>query len=101
MIHCPKCGFANPDEARFCGSCGGAVAAPPAGPPMPVRPESPPVSSGLKTGIIIGSLIMPLLGIVMGAIYMLDASVQKKAAGKIWLIVGIGAFVLWTAALSG
>lgn len=25
MVTCPKCGVKNPDEARFCVSCGGAL----------------------------------------------------------------------------
>jgi hypothetical protein len=55
------------------------------------------VSQGLKVGIIIAAIIVPLVGIIMGLIYMLDsnASPEKKGVGRTWLFVGIGAIVLW------
>ena len=90
-MHCPKCGQENPDEAKFCGKCAtrlssssGSVGPGPSG----------EVSQGLNAGIIIGTVFMPLLGIIMGLIYMNDPSPAKKAAGKIWLYVGIGVFAL-------
>jgi len=72
--------------------------APPVTPPPP-RPTSssltpgpgPAVSSGLKIGICIATVFVPILGLVMGVIYMKDANPEKKAVGKLWLIVGIAA----------
>jgi hypothetical protein len=48
----------------------------------------------MKIGIIVGTVFIPLLGIVMGLIYMNDANPEKKAVGKLWLYVGIGMTVL-------
>ncbi len=99
-MFCPKCGKANPDDAEFCGKCGFRLQAtktvhePRAGP-------SAAVSDELKVGIAIGSAIIPILGIIMGAIYMADANPAKKAAGKLWLTVGIAAGVLWCLIVAG
>jgi hypothetical protein len=97
-MRCPNCGQDNPPEARFCGKC--ATRLPAADAQTPQKPPSPPapageVTQGLNIGIIIGSIIIPLLGIIMGLVYMNDASPAKKAAGKIWLYVGIGAVAFW------
>lgn len=50
-------------------------------------PQSP-VSDGMKIGIAILSFFIPIVGIIMGLIYMNDAHPAKKAAGKLWLTVG-------------
>lgn len=52
-------------------------------------PYQQPVSDGMKWGIAILSAFVPLVGIIMGIIYLNDANPSKKAAGKLWLIVGI------------
>jgi hypothetical protein len=49
----------------------------------------------MKVGIIIGTIVIPLLGMIMGLIYMNDPSPAKKAVGKTWLYVGIGALAFW------
>ena len=108
-MYCPKCGQQNPDEARFCGKCGATMAAPPppaapahghahTGAPAGASPQATGVvSQGMRTGMIIGSIVLPIVGIVVGIIFMLDANPEKKAAGKLWLIIGIVAFVVWAA----
>lgn len=92
-MQCPKCGFENSAEAKFCGKCG-----------EPVKlPEPPPyddgrraaVSKEMRLGIAIGSVVIPLLGIIMGAIYMNDPNPEKKKVGKFWLFVGLGAIAFW------
>jgi len=97
-MRCANCGQENPDEAKFCGKCATRLAAPepsfsrgPIGPP----PNAGDVSQGLKYGIIVGTLIIPLLGIIMGAVYMKDPSPAKQAAGKLWLYVGIGVVAVY------
>jgi hypothetical protein len=92
-MRCPKCGQENPAEAKFCGKC--ATRLPSADAPIPSAPFGPvatggDVTQGLKIGIIIGTVIIPLLGIIMGLVYMNDPNPTKKAAGKTWLYVGIG-----------
>jgi hypothetical protein len=48
----------------------------------------------LKIGIIVGSIFIPLLGIIMGAIFMNDPNLEKKKVGRLWLYVGIGVIAL-------
>ncbi|MEW6608217.1 MAG: zinc-ribbon domain-containing protein [bacterium] len=97
---CPKCGFENPDGAKFCGKCGTSMTIDYRTEPQtqigkpPFLPDGAPVSSGLKTGIIVGTLFIPLLGIIMGIIYMNDPNPAKKAVGRLWLWVGISVCVL-------
>lgn len=88
-MQCKKCGFDNPPEAQFCGQCGATMKA---AEPLPSGGEAVP--SGMKIGIAIGSAFVPLLGIIMGAIYMNDPNPEKKKAGQLWLLIGIGAIVL-------
>lgn len=69
-------------------------------PPLPRQTSSsftsapePAVSKELKIGICIATLFLPILGLIMGVIYMNDANPEKKSVGKLWLIVGIGAAI--------
>jgi zinc-ribbon domain len=93
-MRCANCGQENPAEAKFCGKCANRLVA--TDPPSPARSSGysstadEPVSDGLKIGVIVGSLFIPLLGIIMGLIYMKDRSPAKQAVGKTWLYVGIG-----------
>lgn len=90
-MQCPKCGFDNPSEAKFCGKCGEPLkASAPVPGPAPMPPSGEAVSQGLKVGIIVGTIFIPLLGIIMGAIYMNDPNPEKKKVGRLWLYVGIG-----------
>lgn len=101
-MFCPSCAHKNVDEAKFCAKCGAPLrvqAAPSPNPPVS-PPVSPPiaaitVSNGMKWGITAGTVLFPVLGIVMGIIYMRDANPDKKAAGKLWLGVGIGLMLLY------
>ena len=96
-MRCPTCGQENPAEAKFCGKCATRLA--PADLPTSPGPVAPAasggVSQGMKVGVIIGSIVIPLLGIILGLIFMNDPSPAKKAVGKTWLFVGIGAIVFW------
>jgi hypothetical protein len=58
------------------------------------QPQHEQVSDGLKIGVIIGTLFIPLLGIIMGIIFMQDTNPNKKAVGKTWLYVGLGMMAL-------
>lgn len=105
-MFCPSCSHKNVDEAKFCAKCGAPLRVPPAPPPAPPAQPAPPappvpppgtaaVSGGMKWGITVGSVLFPLLGIVMGIIYMRDANPDKKAVGKLWLGVGIVLMLLY------
>ena len=58
-----------------------------------------PVSSGLNIAVIAIAVILPFLGsllaILAGIVYLADANPAKKSAGKLWLGVGIVAFIVW------
>src|SRR5947207_3336589 len=107
-MFCPKCGADNLDEARFCGKCAAPMPVPsrpaPPGPPAQPAPpwgsgtgqaSQPAVSPGLKVGICIASVPMPIIGMVMGIMYMADANPEKKAAGKLWLLIACGVMLLY------
>jgi uncharacterized membrane protein YvbJ len=113
-MYCPSCGEDNPDDARFCGTCGAALPAP-APPTERERPahQSRFVSSetrsagsntatagtgvpmGLKIGIAAATVVIPLIGIVMGLMYLFSESADKKAAGRLWLGVAGVMFVIY------
>lgn len=105
-MFCPKCAEQNPDEAQFCGGCGAPLpvatprrtSQPEPSPPFHDRPAAlqshPPVSDGLRIGIIVATIFIPILGIIMGAVFMNDPNPNKKKIGKVWLMVGIGMAVV-------
>lgn len=102
MKTCPNCKHQNPDEAKFCGKCGKPLLV-----EQETRTYSKPdssfatgapretVSQGLNIAIILVTLVVPIVGIIMGIIYMNDSNPAKKSAGKTWLWVGVGAGVFW------
>jgi hypothetical protein len=113
-MFCPKCGEENPDDARFCGTCGAALPGSPvpsaaaSGPPIrssqaPSTPGDQTVPAGLKFGIAAATVFIPLIGIVMGILYVVGDSPAKKAAGRLWLGVAGVMFLIYCvlAALGG
>ncbi|MFZ7943950.1 MULTISPECIES: hypothetical protein [Bacillaceae] len=52
------------------------------------------MSGGLKALLYILSFLIPVVGIILGIIWMNDQDLEKKAIGKTCLIVGIVAIVL-------
>ena len=43
--------------------------------------------------VIIATVFIPLVGLIMGPVYMKNSNPAKKKVGKIWLGVGIIAFL--------
>ena len=110
-MFCPKCGSENPDDARFCGSCGESLSTAHDAPAStsgevskviePSRPQEE-VPAGLKYGILAASLIIPLIGVIMGIVYLVKGeSEDKKAAGRLWLYAGVGIAFFYLIAGSG
>ncbi|MDY7231184.1 hypothetical protein [Hyalangium rubrum] len=71
--------------------------------PIPVSSsyDKAAVDPAVKALVIIGTLFVPLLGIILGAIYLASGSPEKQAVGRLWLIVGtslIGLYLLCVAA---
>ncbi|WP_423799531.1 hypothetical protein [Neobacillus sp. SAB-20_R2A] len=52
------------------------------------------MSGGLKALLYILSFFIPIVGIILGIIWMNDQDVEKKAIGKTCLTVGIVSIVL-------
>jgi len=51
--------------------------------------NQPVVSGGLITVVAILTILIPLLGLILGVIFMVDENPEKKAAGKFWFTIGI------------
>lgn len=95
-MFCSKCGEKIPDDSTFCPFCRNPVTK--EEPSLSSSSQSVPlgreVSAGMHIGIIVGTLFIPLIGLIMGIIYLKSPSLAKKKAGKIWLWVAIGAFII-------
>ncbi|MEK7778999.1 MAG: hypothetical protein AAB293_02895 [Pseudomonadota bacterium] len=50
--------------------------------------DKPIVSTTLNIGVIIGTIIFPLVGLLMGFSYYRKDHPDAKKAGKIWMILG-------------
>lgn len=86
-MFCPKCGDRNSEEGGSCGRCGAPAAA--------GAPRAAAVSKKMKIGIGIATVVIPVVGIVMGFIYMRDENKEKREAGRIWLWAGVAMGVLY------
>ncbi|MCH6267621.1 hypothetical protein [Neobacillus citreus] len=52
------------------------------------------MSGGMKALLYILSFFIPIIGIILGIIWMNDQDMEKKAIGKTCLILGIVSIVL-------
>src|SRR5664279_2419243 len=82
---CPNCGFESGSIFSFCSSCGRSV-------PSGVAVTRDDVSDGSRAlrWVVFGStLLVPVVGIVMGARYVADPRLPQRALGRWWLASGI------------
>ena len=90
---CSNCGNAIDDQAAICVHCGAVTAR---GMYMGIgrRPVKPPVDPNepANGGFIVLSLLIPLVGIILGAI---ESSNGKKRAGKAYIISAVASIVFW------
>ncbi|MCR1899547.1 zinc ribbon domain-containing protein [Irregularibacter muris] len=105
MKYCKNCGAATEDKANFCSSCGVALHNKP--PVNEYRPPvheyhspmpsdySEPMSTGLKVLFYLLTIAMPLVGIIIGLIYLNDPMEEKKRFGKGLLIFTVVWGIIW------
>jgi hypothetical protein len=84
LMTCPNCGWESESVFAFCRGCGMAV---PSGVAVLGR-DPAAISTLLRWGVLAATVAVPLVGVIMGAIYLVDARVQQKALGQIWFVVG-------------
>lgn len=63
-MHCTQCGVKNQDTARFCQSCGAALAAAESAAPVPARTSATPVGVWVVVGVILLAVAV-LVGFMM------------------------------------
>lgn len=100
---CPNCGTENSDEAKLCINCGARLVknseeTPQSEPAVhqrivgidlkPKAPKKIGVSNGLYIGVMIATVIFPIIGVIMGFTYMRKDHPSAQKAGRNWLIVG-------------
>ncbi len=76
-------------------------AAPPPPPPQPQQPQQPQPAAGgtapqggVRVLLYIVSFIIPLVGIILGIVYMVKPDQDSKKFGKMCLILGIISIIL-------
>ncbi|MCK4576241.1 hypothetical protein KAU34_07525 [candidate division WOR-3 bacterium] len=62
--------------------------------PTEPTPSGGNVSGGLKALFIILAILFPLVGIILGIVWMTKKTKEEKALGKLTLIIGIIMFAL-------
>jgi len=89
-MFCQHCGKEIADDAVVCIGCGRAV--------KPLRDANSPsamvggkFSDGVMAALIIASVLIPILGVVLGLIYLSSSSSspERKKQAKIILIVAV------------
>jgi uncharacterized membrane protein YvbJ len=94
MKNCPNCSHQNPDDAKFCETCGTALSLNTPQPSLTNTPTNAVMWDGTKIGLAVLSFIIPLVGIILGISYMNNTQPEKKAVGKTYLFLGIGGIAL-------
>lgn len=113
---CPECGAGNTEHAEICIQCDKPLKTETAhatqdaledrGQPKQRitnlniqsekrATEKSVVSQGLNIAIIVGTLIFPIIGIIMGFTYMRKPHSDAQKVGKRWLILGIVMMIVY------
>lgn len=92
-MFCPGCGAANPDGARFCGSCGRALPAArtaPVAPPAARASYVPRHSWGLRLAALLVLVVADVvLSLIVGHLGLVDSLVAPALPG------GLRDLLLW------
>ena len=117
-LRCPYCNQDNPENSRFCGQCRQPLPGPASGQRycvscgraigwdvnvcpycgwdyrFPQASPEPEVSGGMRALLYLVSLMIPLAGFIIGAIYYTKPERVYKHVGKICLILGVVGILL-------
>lgn len=58
---------------------------------------SPGVPVKMKVGVPLATLVLPLVGLLAGFLYMRSDDPEKRKAGRPWLFLAIGVFLVYGA----
>jgi hypothetical protein len=89
--HCVSCGRGIDWDSMICPYCGHDYRMP-ANLAHP-RPDEP-VSGGMRALFYILSILIPIVGIVIGAVYLMDPRQGHKRIGKVCMILGVVSLLL-------
>ena len=53
------------------------------------------VPVGVKLGVILASMALPLVGIIAGLTYLRSDDPEKRKVGKPWLFIAVGLFLAY------
>lgn len=95
-MFCKKCGSEMPDNSEFCAKCG-AKADKSEQYFVNVSAAKTPIDDTVSAGLVILSILIPLVGIIMGFVFHSEG---RKHAGKTYIIVAIVSAVLLTCIFS-
>lgn len=117
-LRCPYCNQDNPENSRFCGQCRQPIPGPASGQRYcvscgraigwdvnvcpycgwdyrsPQALSEPDVSGGMRALLYILSVMIPLAGFIIGAIYCTKPERVYRHVGKICLILGVVGILL-------
>ena len=82
---CPNCGFASERVFNRCTGCGLPV---PSGVAV-VRRDPAAVTSGVRWGVLVATILLPPIGIALGIHYSLDPRAPQQELGRTWLATGV------------
>ncbi|QIW22784.1 zinc ribbon domain-containing protein [Sulfolobus sp. S-194] len=78
MKQCPKCGYMNPDDAKFCMNCGS---------PFPKKRKLLPIIVGVILAIAIIASVPIIFAIIKSSPVVLSASSVQSTLGGKWSVV--------------
>jgi hypothetical protein len=95
-MRCRHCGNENASMNRFCAYCGSAFSE-----DLTAAPRDRQVVSRsvMWAGFAI-SVVLPVVGVIIGVAYLLDGADAKVAAGRLWLITGLCSSVVFALVLA-
>ena len=84
--HCPSCGTETKEKQIICTACGGSLE----------NGNSSEWSTGVYIGLLISSVIIPLIGFIYGGIQVKKAHPNSKRKDQAWhfVIAGVVGFII-------